>query len=155
MYSITLNFQMLLPWFFRIPRIVFPVVITGIIIGVAIPAAKSFFINLENFLGLIGYWSAAFIGVVVLEHIFMRQTNFNSYTEDEDAWDDAKKLPSGVAAISAAVLSFGLVIPGMSQIWFTGPIAKTTGDIGFEFALVVSALLYVPFRYLERKVSGR
>ena len=155
MYSITLNFQMFFPLLFRIPRAVFSIVISGIVIGVAIEAAKSFFVNLENFIGVIGYWSAAFIGIVLVEHIVFRRRNFHSYIEDEDAWDDAKKLPPGFAAISAAILSLGLVIPGMAQIWYTGPIAERTGDIGLEFALVVSALLYVPLRFIERKMYGR
>lgn len=155
MYSITLNLQMFVPWLFRISRVVFSVIITGIVIGVAVEAEKSFFVNLENFLGLIGYWSAAFIGIILVEHIVMRRQDFNSYTEDEDAWNDSKKLPPGFAAIAAAILSFGLVIPGMSQIWFTGPIAETTGDIGFEVALVLSALLYIPLRFLERRACGR
>ena len=148
MYSITLNFQMFFPLLFRIPRAVFSIVISGVVIGVAIEAAKSFFVNLENFIGVIGYWSAAFIGIVLVEHIVFRRRNFNSYIEDEDAWDDAKKLPPGFAAISAVILSLGLVIPGMAQIWYTGPIAERTGDIGLEFALVVSALLYVPLRFI-------
>jgi purine-cytosine permease-like protein len=152
MYSITLNFQMLLPWFFRIPRVIFAIVITAIIIPIAIEAAKSFFVNLENFIGIIGYWSAAFIGIVLVEHICFRHASFNTYTNDEDAWDDAKKLPPGFAAIAAGLLSFGLIIPGMAQTWFTGPIAETTGDIGFEVAFVLSALLYCPLRYLERKI---
>ena len=155
MYSVTLNFQMLIPWLFKIPRILFSILTTAIVIPVAIEAAKSFFINLENFIGVIGYWSAAFIGVVITEHIVFRRLNFSSYTEDENAWDDPSKLPPGVAAIAATILCFGLVIPGMAQIWFTGPIAKTTGDIGFEVALVLCALLYIPFRMCERKVSGR
>jgi purine-cytosine permease-like protein len=155
MYSITLNFQMFLPMLFRIPRWIFSIVITAIVIGVAIEAAKSFFANLENFIGIIGYWSAAFIGVVVIEHVVFRKRKFNSYTEDEDAWDDTTKLPPGFAAIGATVLSFGLVIPGMSQIWFVGPIAEKTGDIGLEFALVVSAFLYIPLRFMERKLCGR
>jgi purine-cytosine permease-like protein len=155
MYSVTLNFQMLLPWLFRIPRVVFAVITTAIVIPVAVEAAKKFFINLENFIGVIGYWSAAFIGVVLVEHLVMRKANMNCYTEDEEAWDDPKKLPPGFAAIAVAVICFGLVIPGMSQIWFTGPIAEKTGDIGLECALVVSALLYLPLRYLERKRFGR
>ena len=155
MYSVTLNFQMLVPWLFRIPRFVFSIVITAIVIPIAIEAAKSFFVNLENFLGLIGYWSAAFIGIVLVEHLLMRRSDFKSYAEDKDSWDNPSKLPPGLAAICAAVLCFGLVIPGMSQIWFVGPIAKTTGDIGFEVALVLSALLYTPFRLLERRYFGR
>ncbi|KAJ4369949.1 hypothetical protein N0V83_005713 [Neocucurbitaria cava] len=155
MYSVTLNLQMFIPWLFRVPRVLFSIIITGIIIGVAVEAAKSFFLNLENFVGVIGYWSSAFIGIVITEHLLFRRATFASYTEDELAWDDMKKLPPGFAAIGAAVLCFGLVIPSMSQTWFTGPIAEHTGDIGFEIAIVLSALLYVPLRYLEKKVWGR
>lgn len=53
------------------------------------------------------------------------------------------------------MLSFGLVIPSMAQIWYTGPIARHTGDIGFEMAFVVTVLLYVPLRYLEIRILGR
>lgn len=155
MYSVTLNFQMLLPWLSRTLRVVFSVMITAIVIPIAIEATKSFFVNLENFIGVIGYWLAVFIGVVLTDHIIFHSQNFSAYTEDENVWDDAKKLSPGFAAISAAILCFGLVIPNMSQIWFTGPIAETTGDIGFELALVVSALLYLPLRFLEQRLCGR
>ncbi|KAH9882734.1 hypothetical protein J1614_000099 [Plenodomus biglobosus] len=155
MYSITLNLQMLVPWLFRIPRIVFSIVITAIVIGVAVEAAKSFFLNLENFIGVIGYWSSAFIGIVTTEHLLFRRAGFADYTQDEGAWDDVGKLPPGFAAIGAFILSFGLIIPCMGQIWWTGPIAETTGDIGLEVALVLSAVLYMPLRVWERKVYGR
>jgi NCS1 nucleoside transporter family len=155
MYSITLNLQMLVPWLFRVPRVVFSMVITGIVIGVAVEAAKSFFVNLENFLGVIGYWSAAFIGIVLVEHLLFRRGSFIAYVKDEEAWDDMKKLPWGVAGIGAGILCLGLVVPGMSQTWFTGPIGKKTGDIGFEVAFVISALVYVPLRFAEKKICGR
>ena len=73
---------------------------------------------------------------------------------DLDDWDAPRRLPSGIAALAAGVTSFGLVIPCMSQVWFTGPIAKTTGDIGFEVAFGVSAVLYLPFRLLEIRILG-
>jgi NCS1 nucleoside transporter family len=155
MYSITLNLQMLVPWLFRVPRVVFSIVITGIVIGVAVEAAKSFFINLENFLGVIGYWSAAFIGIVLVEHLLFRRGSFIAYTKDGEAWDDPRQLPPGFAAMGAALLCLGLVVPGMAQIWYTGPIGETTGDIGFEVAFAVSAAAYVPLRGLERKMSRR
>ncbi|KAH7355944.1 purine-cytosine permease FCY21 [Pyrenochaeta sp. MPI-SDFR-AT-0127] len=155
MYSVTLNLQMFIPWLFRVPRVLFSIIITGIVIGVAVEAAKAFFLNLENFIGVIGYWSSAFIGIVLTEHLLFRRAKFASYTEDETAWDDVKKLPPGFAAIAAAVLCFGLVIPCIGQVWFTGPIAKTTGDIGFEVAIVLSALLYIPFRLVEKRTCGR
>jgi purine-cytosine permease-like protein len=155
MYSITLNFQLLLPsLLLRIPRLLYALLTTAIIIPVAIYAAKSFFVNLENFIGVIGYWSAAFIGVVLVEHVVFRARRFGGYTE-EGAWQDGKRLPVGFAAIASAVLCFGLVVPGMGQIWFTGPVAERTGDIGFEVAFVVAAVLYLPLRWLERKKFGR
>jgi NCS1 nucleoside transporter family len=155
MYSITLNLQMLVPWLFRVPRVLFSIIITGVIIGVAIEAAKSFFVNLENFLGVIGYWSAAFIGIVLTEHLLFRRGSFTSYTKDELAWDDATKLPLGLAAIGAAILCLGLLVPGMAQTWYTGPIGKKTGDIGFEVAFALSTVLYIPLRILEMRLSGR
>jgi NCS1 nucleoside transporter family len=155
MYSITLNLQMLVPWLFCIPRVLFSILITAIVIGVAVEAAASFFVNLENFLGVIGYWSAAFIGIILVEHLLFRRGSFVPYTKDDEAWDDMRKLPLGFAAIGAAIICLGLLVPGMAQIWFTGPIGEKTGDIGFEVAFVLSALAYVPLRYLERKLCGR
>ena len=46
------------------------------------------------------------------------------------------------------------MIPSMSQVLYTGPIARKTGDIGFEVATVVTALLYVPLRHLEKRWRG-
>jgi purine-cytosine permease-like protein len=153
MYSITLNFQLLIPWLVHVPRFVFAVVITAIVIPISIPAASNFFVNLENFVGIIGYWAAAYVGVVVVEHRLIRKSDYETY--DHAAWNVRKELPSGVAAIGAAVCSFALVIPSMAQVWYTGPIAQHTGDIGFEMAFVVTVLLYIPFRYAEIKIRGR
>jgi len=153
MYSITLNFQTLVPWLTHVPRYVFSVVVTAVVIPVSIRAAVDFFDNLENFVGLIGYWSAAFVGVVVAEHWVFRKGDCAEY--EHAAWNNARMLPTGVPAIVACVLAFGLIVPCMAQIWFTGPIAKTTGDIGFEVALVLTPLLYVPLRWLERRYLGR
>lgn len=153
MYSITLNFQLLLPWMIRVPRFLFAIVITAIVIPVAIRAATSFFNNLENFIGVIGYWASAFVAVVVIEHAWFRGSDCSAY--DHEKWDKRDMLPSGVAAIAACALSFAVVIPCMAQVWYTGPIAETTGDIGFELAFVVTSLLYVPFRYAEIRLQKR
>ncbi|OHE98314.1 NCS1 nucleoside transporter [Colletotrichum orchidophilum] len=152
MYAITLNFQTLIPSF-RLPRYVFSVIVTAIIIPIAVKAAHDFFLSLENFIALIGYWSASFVGIVVVEHFVFRRGNSKLY--DVAVWDVPSKLPLGVAAIGAAVLSFGLVVPCIAQVWFTGPIAVSTGDIGFEVAFFLSAVLYVPLRYAEKHYSGR
>lgn len=153
MYAITLNFQTLIPGLIKIPRYAFAIVVTVITIPVGIKARADFFVNLENFVALIGYWSASFIGIVSVEHLVFRRGRYAEY--DATAWNVAASLPVGVAAIAAGVLCYGLVVPCMAQVWWTGPIAETTGDIGFELAFMLSSLFYVPLRYLEKKYTGR
>ena len=153
MYAITLNLQLLVPWLVRIPRALFAIVITAIVIPVSIEAAKSFFASLENFIGLIGYWAAAFVAVVVVEHTWFRRSDCTTYAHE--IWDSPKSLPIGIAAVAAALCSVALIVPCMAQIWYTGPIAATTGDLGFEMAFVVTGLLYLPFRVIEKRLSGR
>ncbi|KAI1425167.1 permease for cytosine/purines, uracil, thiamine, allantoin-domain-containing protein [Xylaria sp. FL1777] len=153
MYSITLNFQILVPQLVRIPRYVFSIVITAILIPVSIKAAADFLSNLQNFIALIAYWSAAFVAVLITEHVIFRKGQYDTY--DHSAWNSASQLPWGAAALTASVLSFALVIPSVAQVWFTGPIAKITGDIGFELAFATTAVLYLPLRALEKKLCKR
>ncbi|CAJ2508501.1 Uu.00g135270.m01.CDS01 [Anthostomella pinea] len=153
MYSITLNFQILIPQLVVVPRYVYSIVVTAIVIPVSIKAAADFFNSLENFISLIGYWSAAFVSILITEHVVFRKGLYHTYHHDH--WNDAARLPWGVAALGASALSFALVVPSMSQVWFTGPIAEHTGDIGFEMAFVVTAVLYLPFRMIEKRLSGR
>ncbi|CAM1503593.1 Fc.00g011840.m01.CDS01 [Cosmosporella sp. VM-42] len=153
MYAITLNFQTLIPGLIKIPRYAFAIVVTVITIPVAIRAEREFFVNLENFVALIGYWSASFVGIVSVEHLVFRHGKYDSY--DHEIWNVASRLPVGVAAVAAGTICYGLVVPCMAQVWWTGPIAETTGDIGFEMAFVLSSLFYIPFRSLEKRLTGR
>jgi purine-cytosine permease-like protein len=131
----------------------FSIVFAAVVIPVGIHAARDFVVSLENFVALISYWCSAFLAVGLVEDFVFRKGDCSAY--DPEAWNDAARLPLGAAAMSAAVLSFGLVVPSMAQVWWTGPIAETTGDIGFEVAFVVSGLLYVPLRWAEKKWTGR
>lgn len=88
-----------------------------------------------------------------MEHIFIRRNDFTQY--DLRTWNNYRKLPTGIAALGASLLACGLIVPSMDQVWFVGPIAKKTGDIGFELAFVVTALCYVPLRQLEVKIRKR
>lgn len=153
MYSISLNFQLILPFFVRIPRFVFSILYTAVLIPVSVEAARAFFLSVENFLYVIAYWSAAFVSVVVTEHFAFRGGDCRRY--DPENWNQPSALPSGIAAIGAMGLSFGLIVPCMSQAWYTGPIAETTGDIGFEVALALAPLLYWPLRWVELRWWSR
>lgn len=169
MYAITLNFQTLIPWLIRVPRYVFALVITAIVIPVAVRVvAENLLLSLENFVALIGYWSASYFGIAATENIIFRRRYITipfispkggkvPYEEayDHAIWSDARKLPTGLAALGSMILCFGLVIPCMAQVWWTGPIAKRTGDLGFEVAGILSACLYVVLRGIERRWIGR
>jgi len=113
-YSITLNFQMLIPVLFRVPRYLFAILLTAIVIPVSLRASVNFFANLENFVALIGYWSSAFVSVVLVEHLWFRWGNCASY--DPGMWNSSSVLPLGIAAVLAAVLSFSLVVPSIAQV---------------------------------------
>jgi purine-cytosine permease-like protein len=153
-YSISLNFQLLIPSQLaqNILRVLFTIVYIAVAIPVAIFAAKSFFSSLENFLYLIAYWSAAAVGIISVEHFVFRSADWRKY--DHVSCGCSSLLPSGIAAIVAMGAAFGLVVPCMSQVWYTGPLAEETGDIGFEVALVLAPLLYLPLRWVELRVRG-
>jgi purine-cytosine permease-like protein len=95
---------------------------------------------------------AAWVSAIFVEHLYFRKGKFSLY--DTQSWNIPSQLPLGAAALGACALSFALVIPSMSQVWYTGPIARKTGDIGFEVAMVVTTLLYVPLRHLEKYWRG-
>ena len=103
------------------------------VVPLSIAGAHRFYETLTNFLGLIGYWASSYAAILTVEYVFFRKNDPENY--NTQIWDVAAKLPTGIAALSAGILSFGLVIPSMDQQWFVGPIASFTGDIGFEVAL--------------------
>ncbi|KAJ9138947.1 Purine-cytosine permease fcyB [Pleurostoma richardsiae] len=152
MYSVALNLQMLLPPLARAHRVLFIVAANAVMIPLAVRAAQEWEASLENFLALIGYWAGCFDAVVVEELVVFRRMDYASF--DHAAWNVARRLPTGIPAVLAALLSFGLVVPGMAEVWYTGPIAKKTGDIGFEVAFVLTALFYFPLRWLEIRWRG-
>ncbi|KAK0672322.1 purine-cytosine permease fcyB [Cercophora samala] len=152
MYSISVNLQQLVPFFAQVHRFFFIFVAMGLLIPFAIKAAEAWEESLTNFLAVIGYWAGCFDAVVIAELVVFRKMEYSSY--DHAIWNVGRKLPPGVAALGASLLSLGLVVPGMAAPWYTGPLAKITGDIGFESAFVVTGLGYLVFRSVEIKLVG-
>ncbi|EKM75847.1 hypothetical protein AGABI1DRAFT_122979 [Agaricus bisporus var. burnettii JB137-S8] len=152
-YSMAFNLQLCIPFFLKVPRYVFCVVGTAIVIPLSIAGQHRFYDTLINFLSLLGYWAAAFTTIIFMEHFYFRKNDFSLY--DPEMWNSPSLLPTGLPAVAAVIFSFGPVIPCMDQVWYVGPIAEKTGDIGFEMAFVVGAILYFVFRSLEIKWRGR
>jgi purine-cytosine permease-like protein len=166
-YSMSLNIQVFVPWLVIIPRYVFSLLATAVyvllricsmndaahditvssVVPLAIVGSHKFYNTLSDFLGLIGYWASAFGAIILVEHFLFRKNDFTAY--DLQNWNQPRKLSPGIAALAAGIASVGIIIPCIDQVWFVGPIAKTTGDIGFEVAFFMSGILYVPFRCLE------
>jgi len=151
-YSIALNLQMLTPLSARIPRFVFSFATLAIMIPCALKAAEEWEESLTNFLSIIGYWAGCFAAVIIVELVVFRKMDYTTY--DHAIWNVDRKLPSGVAALGASICSMGLVVPGMAAPWYTGPIAKTTGDIGFEMGFAVTTVCYLLFRWIEIRIRG-
>ncbi|KAL4068556.1 permease for cytosine/purines, uracil, thiamine, allantoin-domain-containing protein [Scleroderma yunnanense] len=147
LYSMCFNFQVLVPSFSKVPRYVFSILGTAISLPLSIAGAHRFYETLTDFLSLIGYWASAYGAILIIEHYCFRNGDFSSY--DRNAWNVPNRLPWGAAALGAGILSFGLIIPSMNQVWFQGPIGVKTGDIGFEVAFPLAAILYYPLRRLE------
>lgn len=153
LYSFGLTLQTLLPLLGYVPRFIWPILATAIVLPLAIVGANHFYTTLSNFTAVLGYWASLFVAVVLMEHLIIRKRNFGLY--DTSVWNDYRKLPWGIAALASAILSLGLVIPSMDQIWFSGPIAQRSGDLGFELGFAICCIIYVPLRLLERQVTGR
>ncbi|QDS73262.1 hypothetical protein FKW77_004668 [Venturia effusa] len=151
-YSISCQCQCLLPIFARVPRWVFSILISAIIIAAAIPISKNLATALENFLALIAYWGAVYVAVVSVEHLVFRKT---AAAYEPAIWNDGSKLPLGLAAVAAIAVPFALIVPSMAVTWYTGPVAEMTGDIGFEVGGVLAVVVYVPLRWAERRWIGR
>lgn len=106
------------------------------------------------FVGIIGYWSCVFAAIILTEHFIFRKGRFDLY--DPQVWNQPSLLPPGLAALLAFLCAFAVVIPCMSQVWYTGPIADSgTGDIGILVGSGVAFILYVPLRCAERSMFGR
>jgi len=86
-----------------------------------------------------------------------RGGKFENY--DLDGWNDPARLPVGLAALAAFCLGIVAWVMGMVQTWYVGPVGKLIGtyggDVGNEFAFVVTLVVFLPARYLEKRIIGR
>lgn len=156
-YSAAISCQQFSRPFARIPRFIWIILCFAVILGLAVGGRESLSTYLENFLSLLGYWCTQYFVILFSEHVVFRKMDFGNY--DLEAWNDPKRLPIGIAA--GASFGIGIIawVMGMVETWYVGPLGKLIGayggDIANEFTLVVTAVIFIPARYLELKFVGR
>lgn len=151
-YSFGIACQTLFPPLTALPRFLVPLLALAIFLPTAIVGRNKFYDTLSNFVAVIGYWSALYIGVLLADHVVIRRMDFDSY--NRKIWNRVRELPYGLAALGSAILALGLLIPLIDQAWFTGPLAERSGDLGFEVGLALSFVLYCVLRPLELRILG-
>ncbi|KAI1174081.1 purine-cytosine permease [Nemania sp. FL0916] len=156
-YSVSLSLQVLARTTERVPRFIWTTVGTAIYIAIAIPGYDHFEAALENFLLLVGYWLAIYLGVSLTEHFVFRR-GFNGYRPED--YVAPKRLPPSFAAISAFVAGVAGAVLGTAQVWFIGPVGRLCGgdfggDVGFELAFGFTTITYLGLRSLETWYFGR
>ena len=154
-YAAALGCQVLGRYGKAIPRYVWVCLVVLVYLVCAVAGRNNLFDIFQNFLALMGYWIVIFVSIVLEEHsIFRRGVGF-----DWTAWADPARLPIGLAALAAFLIGWAGAIIGMSQVWYTGPVAKNVGgigaDIGTWLAIAFTLVVFPPLRYLELKKFGR
>ncbi|KAJ7154610.1 permease for cytosine/purines, uracil, thiamine, allantoin-domain-containing protein [Mycena filopes] len=154
-YSFGISLMNVSSVFAKVPRYVYAIVGTGICIPLALVGQTRFYSVLVATFDLIGYWCASFSAIVLTEHILFRRCDFAKYNVRE-TWNQAERLPHGVAALLAFFGSLALVVPFMAQSWYVGPVARRTGDIGLLVGFFGGCVLYALLRPLDlRLLPGR
>jgi purine-cytosine permease-like protein len=107
-----------------VPRYFLAIIVSAIYIPISIAASTHFYTALENFLSILAYWTAMYVGPVLIEPLlFRRPVSRKTYPVEE--YDHISKLPIGIAAIAGLVCGIPVVAAGMSQTWWTGWIARS------------------------------
>ncbi|KAI0998197.1 hypothetical protein K3495_g9996 [Podosphaera aphanis] len=155
-YSSGLSMQLLGNGFRAVPRFFWSFLNALIITILAVAGRENLSMIVSNFVSVLGYWTVSFNAILFMEDkVFRRRSGY-----DLDVWDVPSKLPWGIAAMVALLVSYiagGLV--GMAQAWYIGPIAKkfggNGGDVGIYLAGLFTLIVYLPGRWYERKIFGK
>jgi len=154
-YSLSLSVQVISPIFKRIPRILYTIVGTLIYILLGIVSANKFNDYLIICIDVISYFFSIFIVIIFEDHLLFRCYSFKNY--DFYIWNNRKFLPISIAAFLSSLVGIVGIVLGMSQTWFSGPIAKAIGDynnqhytnLGFQTGFIFTAITFPLFRIIE------
>ncbi|KAG6013644.1 hypothetical protein E4U43_007181 [Claviceps pusilla] len=157
LYSASLSIQQLARPLALIPRFLWTLLTFACILALAVGGREQLNTYLANFLSILGYWCTSYGVILFEEHFIFRKGKFENY--DLEGWNDPARLPLGLGAAAAFALGIVSWCMGMNQTYFRGPLATLIGseggDVANELTFVVTALAYVPARYLELRYVGR
>ena len=93
----------------------------------------------KNFLLLLAYWIAPWLGVILSDFFYFRSMSTGDYS-------------SGGTGIVAFICGIAVSVPFMSSILYVGPLAEKLGgaDISYFLSMTVSALVY----YVLARMKG-
>ena len=78
---------------------------------------------------------------------------------DWSKWEDQKRLPVGIAALTAFLVGWVGAVVGMYQVWYVGPVAHMVGgigaDIGVWLGVAFAAVTFPALRVWEIGRFGR
>lgn len=155
-YSTGLSVQILGSFFHAVPRFMWSLLAAIIIAVLAIAGQESLSTIISNFVSLLGYWTVSFTVILILEDkVFRRKEGYVL-----QAWNQPSKLPWGLAAVLALFAGYlGGGVPGMSQTWYIGPVARKFGpyggDVGIWLSGAITLLVYPIARTIEKRMTGR
>jgi nucleobase:cation symporter-1, NCS1 family len=139
-YSGSMSFLVLgvkLPSHIRRAIVALAAGVVGYVLGVILQSS-GVVSKYENFLLLISYWIAPFLGVVLVDYWLRRGTY------DEKLFYDTHYRPwKGFAAMAIGIL---VSVPFWNNAIFTGPVPKSTpgiGDVTFVVGFVVAAAIHL------------
>ena len=155
-YSSGLSLQLLGHYFHAVPRFIWSLLFIIVVAVLAIAGQEHLSTVVSNFVSLLGYWTVSFTVILMFEDKVIRRNMGYDLTQ----WDRPEGLPIGAAAVTSLLIGYlagGL--PGMSQTWYIGPIAKKFGpyggDVGVYLSFAFTILAYPILRTLEKNKTGR
>jgi NCS1 family nucleobase:cation symporter-1 len=125
--------------------------IVGFFIALAAVINADFSAWYENFLLVIAYWIAPWLGVVLVDRFLRRGTSIAEFVPDTARY---RNWAGPIALVVAGAISIWLF---SNQSFYTGPIAKSSGvgDITPFVGFVLAAVIYwALFKALRVRVGG-
>ena len=156
-YSAAISCQQFARPFAKVPRFIWIILCFVVVLALALGGREQLNAYLQDFLTLLGYWCTQYFVILFSEHVIFRRANFDNY--DLTAWNDPDRLPVGIAAGLAFGIGIIAWVMGMVETWYVSPIGKLIGtyggDVANELTFVVTAVVFIPLRFLELRFIGR